>query len=70
NWLDSFRISCHFAAMIPDIKICVLKTPEAVDRALKRGATHIGLGVSFTLNSLRPSSAHSHFRPRKKINQS
>ncbi|PDS79392.1 phosphoribosylanthranilate isomerase [Rhizobium sp. L43] len=28
--------------MKPDIKICGLKTPEAVDRALKRGATHIG----------------------------
>ncbi|MGO4564293.1 phosphoribosylanthranilate isomerase [Rhizobium sp. 2YAF20] len=28
--------------MKPDIKICGLKTPEAVDRALARGATHIG----------------------------
>lgn len=28
--------------MNPDIKICGLKTPEAVDRALERGATHIG----------------------------
>jgi len=28
--------------MMPDIKICGLKTPEAVDRALTRGATHIG----------------------------
>ncbi|WP_183749702.1 phosphoribosylanthranilate isomerase [Rhizobium sp. BK196] len=28
--------------MRPDIKICGLKTPEAVERALKRGATHIG----------------------------
>ncbi len=28
--------------MRPDIKICGLKTPEAVDRALERGATHIG----------------------------
>lgn len=28
--------------MQPDIKICGLKTPEAVDRALERGATHIG----------------------------
>lgn len=28
--------------MKPDIKICGLKTPEAVERALKRGATHIG----------------------------
>ena len=28
--------------MRPDIKICGLKTPEAVERALQRGATHIG----------------------------
>lgn len=28
--------------MKPDIKICGLKTPEAVDRAVERGATHIG----------------------------
>ena len=28
--------------MNPDIKICGLKTPEAIDRALERGATHIG----------------------------
>ncbi|MGK9053548.1 phosphoribosylanthranilate isomerase [Xaviernesmea oryzae] len=28
--------------MKPDIKICGLKTPEAVDRAVARGATHIG----------------------------
>jgi phosphoribosylanthranilate isomerase len=28
--------------MRPDIKICGLKTPEAVDRALERGATHVG----------------------------
>lgn len=28
--------------MKPDIKICGLKTPEAVERALARGATHIG----------------------------
>jgi phosphoribosylanthranilate isomerase len=28
--------------MSPDIKICGLKTPEAVDRALERGATHVG----------------------------
>lgn len=28
--------------MKPDIKICGLKTPEAVERALSRGATHIG----------------------------
>jgi len=40
--LDSFEFSCHSAAMNPDVKICGLKTPEAVDRALERGATHIG----------------------------
>jgi phosphoribosylanthranilate isomerase len=28
--------------MKPDIKICGLKTAEAIDRALERGATHIG----------------------------
>jgi phosphoribosylanthranilate isomerase len=28
--------------MKPDIKICGLKTAEAIDRALTRGATHIG----------------------------
>lgn len=28
--------------MRPDVKICGLKTPEAVDRAVARGATHIG----------------------------
>ncbi len=28
--------------MMPDIKICGLKTSEAVDRAVERGATHIG----------------------------
>ncbi|MFN7025873.1 MAG: phosphoribosylanthranilate isomerase [Pseudorhizobium sp.] len=28
--------------MKPDIKICGLKTPEAVERAVSRGATHIG----------------------------
>jgi phosphoribosylanthranilate isomerase len=28
--------------MRPDIKICGLKTPEAIERALKRGATHLG----------------------------
>lgn len=28
--------------MRPDIKICGLKTPEAVDRAADRGASHIG----------------------------
>lgn len=29
-------------SMTPDIKICGLKTPEAVDLAVARGATHIG----------------------------
>ncbi|MFB9953334.1 phosphoribosylanthranilate isomerase [Rhizobium puerariae] len=28
--------------MKPDVKICGLKTPEAVDRAVARGATHVG----------------------------
>lgn len=28
--------------MMPDIKICGLKTSEAVDRAVDRGATHVG----------------------------
>lgn len=28
--------------MRPDIKICGLKTPEAVERAVRRGASHIG----------------------------
>nr|WP_316651033.1 phosphoribosylanthranilate isomerase [uncultured Gellertiella sp.] len=28
--------------MKPDIKICGLKTPEAIERAVRRGATHIG----------------------------
>ena len=28
--------------MKPDIKICGLKTPEAIERALRRGASHIG----------------------------
>ena len=30
------------SASTPDIKICGLKTPEAVERAVRRGATHIG----------------------------
>jgi phosphoribosylanthranilate isomerase len=28
--------------MKPDIKICGLKTPEAIDRAVARGASHVG----------------------------
>ncbi len=31
------------SASMPDIKICGLKTPEAIERAVRRGATHIGL---------------------------
>ncbi|TCU35953.1 phosphoribosylanthranilate isomerase [Rhizobium azibense] len=42
NWLDSFAFSCHFAAMKPDIKICGLKSAEAIERAVSRGASHIG----------------------------
>jgi phosphoribosylanthranilate isomerase len=41
-WLDSNGFSWQSAPMVPDIKICGLKTPEAVDRAIERGATHIG----------------------------
>lgn len=41
-WLDSTGFSWQFAPMAPDIKICGLKTPDAVDRAIERGATHIG----------------------------
>ena len=41
--LDSDRISCQSRTIMrPDIKICGLKTAEAVDRAVDRGATHIG----------------------------
>lgn len=42
NNLDSAGISCHFAVMKLDVKICGLKTADAVDRAVARGATHIG----------------------------
>ncbi len=28
--------------MKPDIKICGLKTPEALERAVRRGASHVG----------------------------
>lgn len=41
-WLDSCRISCQVAGMKPDIKICGLKTPEALERAVRRGASHVG----------------------------
>jgi len=37
--------------MKPDIKICGLKTPEAIDRALARGATHVGF-IFFVLSCL------------------
>ena len=28
--------------MKPDIKICGLKTPETLERAIRRGASHVG----------------------------
>lgn len=40
--LESRRNMCDGNAMVFDIKICGLKTPEAVDAALNGGATHIG----------------------------
>lgn len=40
--LDSAGISCHSAVMKIDVKICGLSTADAVDRAVERGATHIG----------------------------
>ncbi len=40
--LDIPAISCDVATMSLDIKICGLKTPEAVAAALDGGATHIG----------------------------
>ena len=40
--LDSASISCHFAVMKIDVKICGLSTADAVDRAVQRGASHIG----------------------------
>jgi hypothetical protein len=45
--LDSAAVSCDLAHETNatnsiDIKICGLKTPEAIDRAVERGATHIG----------------------------
>ena len=42
--LDSRGISCDVAAMSDtlDIKICGLKTPEAVAAALEGGASHVG----------------------------
>lgn len=41
-FLDSLAFSCEAPAMTLDIKICGLKTPEAVDAALAGGASHIG----------------------------
>lgn len=40
--LESARNMCDGNAMVFDIKICGLKTPEAVNAALDGGATHIG----------------------------
>jgi phosphoribosylanthranilate isomerase len=40
--LDSAAISCHWPKMHLDVKICGLKTPEAVASALANGSTHIG----------------------------
>jgi phosphoribosylanthranilate isomerase len=40
--LDSEPFSWHFALMKPDIKICGLRTADTVDRAVSRGATHVG----------------------------
>lgn len=40
--LESRRNMCDGNAMVFDIKICGLKTPEAVNAALDGGATHIG----------------------------
>ena len=40
--LDSGLFSWHSAVMKPDIKICGLTTVETVNRAVSRGATHVG----------------------------
>lgn len=40
--LDSAAISCHFTAMKFGIKICGLKTDEAIAAALDGGASHVG----------------------------
>ncbi len=40
--LDSAAFSWHLAAMQLDIKICGLKTAEALDAALSGGASHVG----------------------------
>ena len=40
--LDSFQLPCHFPRMALDIKICGLKTTEAIEAAIAGGATHCG----------------------------
>jgi phosphoribosylanthranilate isomerase len=40
--LDFAAVSCELPAMRLDIKICGLKTPEAVAAALRGGASHLG----------------------------
>lgn len=40
--LDSWLFSCDLGLMRLDIKICGLKTEEAVDHAVALGATHVG----------------------------
>jgi phosphoribosylanthranilate isomerase len=42
NFLDSLPAPHYLALMTMDIKICGLKTAEAVDAALAGGATHVG----------------------------
>lgn len=41
-FLDSAAISCQFRAMALDIKICGLKTDQAMAAALSGGASHVG----------------------------
>lgn len=41
-FLDFAGFSCHLPAMVLDIKICGLKTDEALTAALDNGASHIG----------------------------
>ncbi|MGY2993212.1 phosphoribosylanthranilate isomerase [Mesorhizobium sp. URHB0026] len=41
-FLDSWRFSCQFRAMALDIKICGLKTDQAMAAALAGGASHVG----------------------------
>src|SRR5690606_22055551 len=42
SYLDFRAISWHFTAMTLDIKICGLKTEDAVTAALEGGASHLG----------------------------